>query len=185
MLNGAHWVAMGDCNMSDDQVRIVVASLSPAPWFVCTCERRRDFIISSAKLGDRKIGAFQAWDKEHWSLVALVHLDAVSQRQHGQIDDSDSAQESQPLQDGVKASAANAIRIEAEQRADQHLKEQHKLTEDALAERQEAAHQQELQQQQAATAEKQSAQASSSQQVSQCVSIPLSSADLVVARIQL
>ena len=89
----------------------------------------------------------------------------MPQRQHGQIDDSDSAQESQPLQDGVTALAVNAIRIEAEQLAAQHLKEQHKLTEDALAERQAADNQQELQQQHAATAEQQSALASSSQQV--------------------
>ena len=173
---------MGDCNMVDEQVKLVVASLLPAPSFVCTCTRKRDFIVSSATLRQSEDNIpFLAWDKEHWSLVAQVHNDAVPQRQHGQIDDSDSAQESQPLQDEVKAMAAKAIWIEAEQRAAQHLKEQHKLTVDALAERQEADHQAELQQQQAATAEQQSAQASSSQQV--CVDPIVLCGPCVVARI--
>ena len=137
--------------------------------------------MSSATLESKDDIPFRAWDKEHWSLVAQVHNDAVPQRQHGQIDDSDSAQESQPLQDELKEMAAKAIRIEAEQRAARHLKEQQKLTEDALAERQEADHQEELQQQQAATAEQQSAQASSSQQV--CVDPIVLCGPCVVARI--
>jgi hypothetical protein len=163
---GAAWVAMGDCNMSHEHVKIVVTSLRPAPSFVCTCTRKRDFIISSATLGDRgKEGAFLAWDQAHWSLVAPVyHHDAVPQRQHGQIDDSDQSEDSIfPDSD-----ATLAIKRQAAQDVERHLKEQQKITEDALArqealDRQEEAREQLLRLMQQEAAEQQSAHASSQQ----------------------
>ena len=162
---GAHWVAMGDCNMSHVQVNIVVDSLRPAPSFVCTCTRKRDFIVSSATLGARKEKALLAWDKEHWSLVAPVyHHDAVPQRQHGQIDDSDQSEESIfPDSD-----ATLAIKRQAAQEVERHLKEQQKITENALArqealDREEEAGLQLLRLMQQEAAEQQSAHASSQQ----------------------
>jgi len=170
---GAAWVAMGDCNMSHEHVKIVVTSLRPAPSFVCTCTRKRDFIISSAGLGDRgKEGAFRAWDQAHWSLVAPVYHhdnDAVPQRQHGQIDDSDQSEDSIfPDSD-----ATQAIKRLAEQHVERHLEEQQKITENLLAIEEELDRQEEAREE---AAEQQSAHASS-QQVS--VSISLSSADIV------
>ena len=178
---GVPWVAMGDCNMVHEQVEIVASSLQPAPSFVCTFARRRDFIISSATLGQRKEDAFLSWDSDHWCLSAPVyHSDAVPQRQHGQMDDSEqSAQESQRPQDEVTSLAAKAIQIQAEQEAARHLQEQHQITEDAFAKREEADRLEELQQ--LAAAEQQSAHASSSQQV--CVD-PFVECGLLVACIQ-
>ena len=152
--------------MVDEQVKIVVASLLPAPSFVCTCTRKRDFIVSSATLGARKEKASLAWDKEHWSLVAPVyHNDAVPQRQHGQIDDSNQSEESIfPDSDATSL----AIRSQAEQDVERHLEEQQQITENALA-RQEALDRQEDQEaglqlmQQEEAAEQQSAHASSQQ----------------------
>ena len=156
---GAHWVAMGDCNMSHEQVESVVSSLRPAPSFVCTCDRKRDFIISSAILGDGKEGAVLASDREHWSLVAPVyHHDAVPQRQHGQIDDSEESAQEFPDSDAIQA-----INCQAAQDVERHLMEQQKITEEALARQEEVDRQEDLMLQQQEAAEQQSAHASSQQ----------------------